>query len=134
MKKTKYNILFIICMLLLGGCGGNVSNVQIKDFTSQIYTDDEIERAIAVVFDYFKNEFDGCRLREIAYIGDDKVADWQEYAKRNDADDVIVFTSSFTTGSKCGDGSLNPNDTYTKWKWILVRNHNGKWKHVDHGY
>ena len=35
---------------------------------------------------------------------------------------------------KGGDGSLNPNDTYTGWQWILARNKGGKWKHKDHGY
>ena len=33
-----------------------------------------------------------------------------------------------------GDGSLNPNSTYKDWIWLLVRNKQGEWKHVDHGY
>jgi hypothetical protein len=57
-----------------------------------------------------------------------------DWAKRNDADEVIVLTSSFDVDASGGDGSLNPNSTYTKWMWILVRNKVEKWKHVDHGY
>lgn len=33
-----------------------------------------------------------------------------------------------------GDVSLNPNSTYTRWEWILVRSNGGSWRHVDHGY
>ena len=33
-----------------------------------------------------------------------------------------------------GDGSFNPNSTYTGWNWILARDQGGKWSHVDHGY
>ena len=33
-----------------------------------------------------------------------------------------------------GDGSLNQNDIYTGWKWIIVRDSNGNWVHKDHGY
>ena len=50
------------------------------------------------------------------------------------ADEVIVLVSSFDVGKSGGDGSLNPDSTYTKWKWILVRNKSGSWRHVDHGY
>lgn len=59
---------------------------------------------------------------------------YQDFADRNGADDVIVLVSTFDVGASGGDGSLNPNDTYSNWKWILVRTTGGKWKHVDHGY
>ena len=44
---------------------------------------------------------------------------------------TLVLTLSLTA---CGGGSLNPNDTYKNWKWILVRGSDGQWKHLDHGY
>jgi hypothetical protein len=81
-----------------------------------------------------KKEFDDCTLTEITYYGDDKLADYQEFATRHNGDEVIVLVSTFETGTSGGDGSLNPNDTYTNWKWILVRTKGGKWRHVDHGY
>ena len=84
--------------------------------------------------DYFKKEFDGCTLTEITYAGDETSADFNEWAQRIDGDDVIVLISSFEVGDSGGDGSLNPNSTYTKWMWILARKEGGKWQHVDHGY
>ena len=71
---------------------------------------------------------------EIYYAGDDYCTDFQEFADRNNADEVIVLLSSFDVDSSGGDGSLNPNSTYNNWNWILVRTKGGKWQHIDHGY
>ena len=135
MKKLLAIILTITILLNLSACGGNVRNVQILDWKpSEFYSDRDIEAAIKVI----KNEFDlfwrGCTLKEITYAGDEKSLAHQEWAERHDADEVIVLISSFDVDSSGGDGSLNPNSTYTRWSWILVRDKNGRWKHVDHGY
>lgn len=134
MKKIITLVLVLVCVMSLVGCGGNAGNVKITEYTSEIYSDTEISDAIDVAIDYFKKEFDGCTLTEITYIGDDKNDDWREFADRNNATDVIVLVSSFDVDASGGDGSLNPNSTYTNWKWILVRTNSGKWMHVDHGY
>lgn len=134
MKKLISLFLMLICIFGLVGCGGNVSNVEIIDYSSEIYTDAEIESAIDVTLDYFKKEFEGCTLTEITYLGDEELSGYQEFADRNDAEDVIVLVSTFDVDDSGGDGSLNPNSTYRNWKWILVRTDGGKWVHVDHGY
>lgn len=134
MKKLRALVLALVCVIGLVACGGNVKNVKITDYSSEIYSDAEIENAIDVAIDYFEKNFEGCTLTEITYLGDDKLDGWQAFAEQNDADDVIVLVSSFDVDASGGDGSLNPNSTYTNWKWILIRNNGGKWKHVDHGY
>ena len=134
MKKLIALVLALICVIGLVACGGNVKNVKITDYSSEIYSDAEIENAINVAINYFEKNFEGCTLTEITYLGDDKLNNWQEFAERNNADDVMVLVSSFNVGASGGDGSLNPNSTYTNWKWILVRTNGGKWEHVDHGY
>ena len=127
-------MMALLCVMSLVGCGGNAKNVKITEYTSEKYSNDEIKDAIDVAIDYFTKEFEGCTLTEITYLGDDENDDWQEFADRNNAADVIVLVSSFDVDASGGDGSLNPNCTYTNWKWILVRTDGGKWKHVDHGY
>lgn len=134
MKRITVFILVLACVLGLVGCGGNIRNVQITDYTSEIYSDAEIESAIKVTLAYFRKEFSGCTLKEITYLGDEHLADWQEFAQRHNADDVIVLVSAFDVGASGGDGSLNPNSTYRNWKWVLVRSNGGRWQHVDHGY
>ena len=134
MKKLRVLVLALTCVIGLVACGGNVKNVKITDYSSEIYSDAEIGNAIDVAIDYFEKNFEGCTLTEITYLGDDKLDGWQEFAEQNNADDVIVLDSSFDVDASGGDGSLNPNSSYTNWKWILIRTNGGKWKHVDHGY
>ncbi len=132
MKKI-IALILIMCVFGLTSCG-NVSNVTIKEYSSEIYTDTEINDAINEMLNYFKFNFKGCTLKELSYIGDDRLAEFQEFADMNNADDVIVFLSTFDVDSSGGDGSLNPNDTYVNYNWILTRNDGGNWKHFDHGY
>ena len=138
MKKFIALILVLICISGFSACGknveGNVENVKITDFHSEVYTDKEIEDALNVTFDYFKNVFSGCTLTEITYVGDSKLDFYQDFAETHHADDVIVFTSTFYVDSSCGDESLVADSTYEKWCWILVRNNGCMWRHVDHGY
>lgn len=134
MRKFAVILMMVLCVMGLSACGGNVKNVQVTDYSSEIYSNAEIQEAIDVTIDYFKKEFSGCTLTEITYYGDDKISDYQEFAERNNATEVIVLVSTFDVDESGGDGSLNPNDTYKNWKWILVRSEGGKWKHVDHGY
>ena len=134
MKKFLAVVLVLVGMLGLVACGGNTKNVKITDFSSEIYSDAEIDSAIDVAIDYFEKYFDGCTLTEITYLGDDELDDFQEFAERNNADDVIVLISDFEVDASGGDGSLEPNSTYTDWNWILVRTDGGQWEHVDHGY
>ena len=135
MKKYIAILCALVCLLSLAACGGgDVSEVGIRDFESEIYTHKEIQSAIDVTLRYFKRNFDGCKLREITYAGDEKTIANEEWAERHNADDVIVLISTFDVDSSGGDGSLNPDSTYTGWMWILVRDGLGGWKHVDHGY
>ena len=103
----------LVCVFSLVACGGNVKDVKTTDCLSEIYSDAEIESAIDVAINYFKKNFEGCTLTEISYLGDDKLNDWQEFAERNHADDVIVLVSTFQVDASGGDGSLNPNSTYS---------------------
>lgn len=121
-------------IVMLVGCGGQVKNVHIQPYESNIYSDHDMQEAIDEIKTYFQKEFDDCILKELTYVGDDSLNQWQEYATRNQKDEVIVFTSTFDVGSHGGNGALNPNDTYHNWKWILGRNKEGNWEHIDHGY
>ena len=135
MRKIAFLLSLLTLLLTLCACGGDVSSVSITiPSDSAVYSAEEIEDAIDVAVNYFKKEFDGCTLTDITYAGDETSADFAEWAQRIDGDDVIVLISSFDVGDSGGDGSLNPNSTYTKWMWILARKEGGKWQHVDHGY
>ena len=126
--------MLVISLCLSGCAGGDVSKVRVNGQLSNIYTDWEISKAVDVAVRYFEKEFDGCTLLEIGYVGDQDGKTFIERANQYGVDEVIILVSSFAVGPEGGDGSLNPNDTYRNWKWILGRTNGGQWKHLDHGY
>lgn len=139
MKKKLIILIFIICIILIGLAiifknKGNTSNVRIISKKSQIYSKDDIDSAIAVTQKYFKENFEGCSLLEIGYIGDQKNNTYLDKASYYNKEQVIVLTSNFYVSPSGGDCSLNQDFQYKNWIWILVRNKNENWEHVDHGY
>ena len=134
MNKIVYAMLCILLVFSLSACSGNVNEVNTQSVESEIYSEEDIAAAIDTIKKEFKSNWNGCTLTEIYYAGDDSSKDHQNWADRNNADEVIVLLSSFDVDSSGGDGSLNPNSTYNDWMWILVRTNVGQWQHVDHGY
>ena len=134
MKKIVCAMLCILLVFSLSACGGNVSKVNTHNVDSEIYSEEDINAAIDTIKKEFKSNWKGCTLKEIYYAGDDSSKGHQDWADRNNTDEVIVLLSSFDVGAFGGDGSLNPHSTYSDWKWILVRTNGGHWQHVDHGY
>ena len=134
MKKIVCIILCSLLVFSLSACGGDISRVNTHNVNSEIYSQEDINAAIDTIKKEFMMNWGGSTLTEIYYAGDDSSKDHQDWADRNNADEVIVLLSSFDVDSSGGDGSLNPNSTYSDWSWILVRTNGGKWQHVDHGY
>jgi len=134
MKKIVCTMLCIMLLFGLSACGGDVSEEKTHNVESESYSEEDIKAAIDTIKKEFKSGWKGCTLTEIYYAGDDCTKDHKDWADRNNADEVIVLLSSFDVDSSGGNGSLNPNSTYSDWKWILVRTDGGKWQHVDHGY
>ena len=135
MKKLISVMLCALLFFSLCACnGGKIDDVKKPFVESEIYTQEDIASAISIITEEFKKEWNGCTLTEIYYAGDDVSVEYQDWADRNNADEVIVLLSSFDVDSSSGDGSLNPNSTYDNWNWILVRKTGGEWKHIDHGY
>ncbi len=135
MKIQKMMLMLLTLLLMACHQQGNVDNVSdCEGMISNIYTDEDIEDAMICVKNYFKINFDGCTLLTISYVGDRYEDQFIEYATKYESDEAIILTSSFETNEYGGDGSLNPNETYEDWQWILIRDENDEWIHVDHGY
>lgn len=103
-------------------------------YHSDLYTDDDIENAVAAVTACFETEFQGCTLTELRYPGDALSNLFTQWAQEYNTDEAIVLYSSFDTDASGGDGSLEPNTTYDDFQWILVRDNGGTWKVKTYGY
>ena len=88
---------------------------------SEMYSEQDISDAMDVVEKKFKSDFKGCTLTDLWYDENRSASSSDEWAKQYDADEAIVLFSNFHVGFFGGDGSLNHNETYTKWGWVLVR-------------
>ena len=137
MKKIIACVLAIICMIGLIGCGSPKNNASRVIGYSALYDEDLINVAFNVVEKEFAKNFKGCTLKELRY--DDEVEnrfadEMMKYADE-EGRELIIVLSIFDTDSKGGDGSLNPNETYTDWQWHLVRTKDKKgWELIDWGY
>lgn len=141
-------ILPIFCIpflcLLLASClssSGKTKDAVVTIGTSTKFNKEEIDEAVNCVKNKFK-DFGGCNLTELWYYegkSDEQVASYMTGGKGSvngvDRDNVIALVSNFTVDSSGGDGSFNPNSTYSNWNWVLIRDSStGKWRTDDWGY
>lgn len=117
-------VVFALFVFVFGLCacsGGNVAHVDMQIGESEIYEDAEIRQAMDIVKIYFSAEFAGCELTELWYDEQASQEEAEEWAEQYDAEQAIVLFSNFKVDESGGDGSLEPNATYSNWNWILVR-------------
>ena len=132
MKKFLSVIFTAVLIFSFSGCG--ISFAAKKTIPeSEIFSADEINRAMNVVCHKFAFDFDGCVLLEIEYDEEYSKERANDWAEDYGYEQGIVLTSRFYVYSD-GDGSLEPGGTYEKWEWILARNSRGAWKLITWGY
>jgi len=114
---------------------GNIDNVSEGFVKSEVYSEYEIKDAMNIVKKKFEKDFKGCTLTDLWYGENTSRYSEAEWAKQYNTDEAIILLSNFDVDSSGGDGSLNPNTTYSEWQWILVRdNLNEKWSLKTWGY
>ena len=135
MKKIVKFLILMILPFIFYGCSlqdGDITNTEKIRVESNIYSEDDLNEGIEVVFKYFKKEYKGCELLNIKYVGDDKNT-YDDWAIRNNKEESIAFISDFIVHDNSKVQYLN-EDKYTNWNWILVRNKGENWILVDNGY
>ena len=104
--------------------------------TSDLYTEDDMNKAIDVILREF-NTWEGCVMKEIKYTDDQKCEDNLSYinslAVDTKYDECIVFTSTFHSPVEGGD-AWEPDYDYGNWEWYLGRTDGGDWDLLTWGY
>ena len=132
MKKLISIILLCTLILSLSSCG-TLNFVDIEGFSSKVYTANDITSGMEVVLERFQGKSDMVLLR-LSYIGDKELPDYQDWADRNDADEVIVFLTDYYVSHFSDNPTLNTGFKYENYMYILVRTRGGEWEIVDQGY
>lgn len=143
MKKVIIFICLILVVFSLMYCKqvGKTNNVSVNIGKSNKFSEEEINNATSCVKKKFK-DFKGCTLTELRYDEEESNNFIKGYLSNGKgsvngvkAENVIVFLSNFDVDSSGGDGSLNPNSTYSNWNWILIRDSKtDNWRVDDWGY
>ena len=146
MKRIVPLLVILALCLSLSACNntGKTNNAEVDYGSSTLYSETEIKSAIKTVFTKFR-DFDGCDLKKLWYDEDRSNTIIQQDISsggwntiKNSAaepENIIILFSDFYVDDSGGDGSFNPDSTYTDWNWILIRDSkNGIWEVVDWGY
>lgn len=132
MKKLISIILLCTLTLSLSSCG-TLNFVDIEEFSSNVYTTQDITSAMELVLEEFQGKNDRILLK-LSYAGDGAIADYADWAVRNNADDVIVFLTDYYVSFLSDTPTQNAGSEYENWGFILVRSSGGEWEIVDQGY
>ena len=132
MKKLISIILLCTLTLSLSSCG-TLNFVDIEEFSSEVYTTRDITSAMELVLEEFQGKNDRILLK-LSYAGDGAIADYADWAVRNNADDVIVFLTDYYVSFFSDTPTQNAGSEYENWGFILVRTRGGEWEIVDQGY
>lgn len=132
MKKLISIILLCTLTLSLSSCG-TLNFVDIEEFSSNVYTTQDITSAMELVLEEFQGKNDRILLK-LSYAGDGAIADYADWAVRNNADDVIVFLTDYYVSFLSDTPTQNAGSEYENWGFILVRTDGGEWEIVDQGY
>lgn len=147
MKKRIILLLSIFTVtLLLFGCagkGGDVSDVKIDYGKSDIYTKEDMDKAIEVIKKEF-SEWDGCKLYDIRYLSDDANSKenikWlNQLAKgqniKGNFTEVIAFKSDYHSPKDTEGTAWEADTDYKDWQWWLARDgKEGDWILLSNGY
>lgn len=132
MKKILSIFLIFALLLSLTSCG-TLNFVDIEEFSSEVYTANDITSAMEVVLEYFLGQNDRILLK-LTYAGDAELPDYKDWADRNGADEVIVFLTDYYVSLFSNTPTQNTASKYENWLFILVRTRGGEWEIVDQGY
>lgn len=132
MKRLFSLSLIFVLLLSLTSCG-TLNFVEIEEFSSDIYTANDITSAMEVVLEYFQDQKDRILLN-LSYAGDGAITEYADWAVRNGADEVIVFMTDYYVSHFSNTPTQNAGSEYENWAFILVRTRGGEWEIVDQGY
>lgn len=134
-------VCFTVCFTACTLNPGKTDTAKITIGESTKFSKSEIDQAVKAIKNKFKN-FDHCTMTDLSYdeafsneqarlyINEGKGAEMN-----NDANNFIIFSSSFKVDSNSNQKGLNSDSTYSSYKWILTRDSkNGKWKVDEMGY
>ncbi len=113
---------------------GDIKKAEIVIEDSEIYSKNDIESAISIVLNEFKNF--PATLNKIWYDDQQSRIENDKLIYKSDTNEAIVLSSNFKTypGKQALYDGFDSNTEYSNWNWILVRTNHDEWKLKTWGY
>ena len=133
MKRICSMVTLLLIFLLLAGCrGGDVSEVGRHIGACERFSEREVAAAMDEVERFFRKEYDGCKLLRLAY--DEEKTGKEAYAwSENYGAEAIVLKSDFYVDDSGRAVTLEPDEIYRDYEWILTKTAFG-WELRTWGY
>ena len=133
MKTYKILLLCLVCILLLTACsGGDVSEVGRRIGVCERFSEREVAAAMDEVESFFRKEYDGCKLLRLEYDEEKTLKEAYAWSEEYGAE-AIVLESDFYVDDSGRTVTLEPDETYRNYEWILTKTTLG-WKLQTWGY
>ncbi|MBR4727179.1 MAG: hypothetical protein IK080_04750 [Clostridia bacterium] len=139
MKKAICVFLLICMAFAFAGCAQacKTDNAKIDLGESERYTVADRQAAVDYIVTRLFHNNVVKELYAVRYAGDARSQEEQAYYVDTEQlafDEIIVFLTDFRTARGLDAGSLNPNENYTDYAYILGRETGGDWEFVTGGY
>ena len=139
MKTRIRNIILVLLCIIGFACflfitpRGIVKNVEVIEVSSELYTEEEIQKVIKVIKEHFKKEMRGCELLKLRYIGDtqNESVVFQYLDKQYGVSEHIVFEIVFKVGNR--DRPAFRRNSIHEIVYILGKDQRENWKYLDSG-
>ena len=133
MKRICNFLMVLLCLLLLTACGGgDVSEVGRRIGVCERFSEREVAAAMDEVESFFRKEYDGCKLLRLEYDEEKTLKEAHAWSEEYGAE-AIVLQSDFYVDDSGRTVTLEPDETYRNYEWILTKTTLG-WKLQTWGY
>ncbi len=139
MKNKLFTILTMVAMVatVLVGCGSQTAGIvtptnltagaSTVETPIQVEDSSDFEGAKQKAADFFAENFTGCVLNSLEYVDTYTSEEYAQLAASYEADEAVIFTSSFYVPQDCENMTLNPGQTYEDYTYTLTRSAGQDW-------
>lgn len=137
MKNKLFTILIMAAMTatILAGCGPQTAGIVVPQTVSVQQTDrgSNLDAAKEKAEDFFAENFEGCIMNTLEYDTSITEKEYAKIAESYNADEAVIFTSSFYVPEDCDNMTLNPGMVYEDYTYTLTRTEGQDWIIQDCG-
>jgi hypothetical protein len=135
MIKLFAAVLLLASACLSAGCQNSLqAGINISKGQSEKFSSEEIDSAIDCVIAEFNENFKGNTMTDIWYDEEKSNTLGRNYSAYGE-NNVIILLSNIKSGGSDVCGGFDPNQTYSDFNWILVRDSkDDAWKVKTSGY